>query len=159
MITVSRRSYIEESTPADIFNTLSDPTQIGSLLPRFQKVELLNYNREGRTARMVTHMGMGGIFGTIRCEGDLSWVEPSEIVFKVHSPVAVETRWTLTAGVNGTDLFATMSLDLAPMLGPMAAFVPVQAVSDILGGELESALKSIGEKSGGQKRRDRAIAA
>ncbi|EFO81082.1 cyclase/dehydrase [Oscillochloris trichoides DG-6] len=159
MITVSRRSYIEATSPEEVFAALADPTQIGTLMPRFEKVELLNYNEEARTARMVTHMAMGGIFGTIRCEGDLTWVEPSEIVFKVETPVPVETRWILTSETGGTDLFATMSLDLAPMLGPMVAFVPKQLVSDILAGELESALKTVSENSSRQRLQSRAIAA
>jgi len=159
MITVSRRSYIEDATPTDIFAALADPNQIGTLLPRFEKVELHNYNPLARTARMVTYMSMGGIFGTIRCEGDLTWVEPSEILFKVRTPLPVETHWRLTPAVNGTEIVATMSLDLAPMLGPVAAFVPVKMVSDILGGELDSALKTISENSTGKKLLDRAVAA
>lgn len=159
MITVSRRSYIEAATPHDVFAALADPTRIGELMPRFQKVELHNYNQEACTARMVTLMAMGGIFGTIRCEGDLTWTEPSEIVFKVRTPVPVETHWILTPAVNGTEIVATMSLDLSPMLGPMAAFVPVQMVSDILGSELEIALKMVSENSSGKALRERAIAA
>lgn len=159
MITVSRRSYIEAANPDDVFAALSDPNRIGTLMPRFQKVELHDYDPEACSARMVTHMSMGGIFGSIRCEGDLTWVEPSEIMFKVRTPVSVETRWTLTAALNGTELFATMSLDLVPLLGPMAAFVPPQMVSDILGAELESALKTISEKSTEMTLRVKTIAA
>ncbi len=159
MITVSRRNYIEAATPDDVFAALADPNRISQLLPRFQKVEIKNRDMEARTARLITHMSLGGIFGTIRCEGDLTWTEPSEILFKVRTPVPVETRWTLSSAVNGTDLQATMALDLDPMLGPMASFVPVQAVSDILAKELESALKSISERCSGKKLRERAVAA
>ncbi|NNJ09853.1 cyclase [Chloroflexales bacterium ZM16-3] len=159
MITVSRRSYIEAATPEEIFESLSDPERIGHLLPRVQKVELRDRDMDACKAHLVTHMALGGIFGTIRCEGDLTWVEPSEILFKVRTPVSVETRWTLTSAVNGTDLQATMSLDLDPMLGPMAAFVPVQAVSDMLAKELESALKAISAGNGAKKLRERAVAA
>jgi carbon monoxide dehydrogenase subunit G len=159
MITVTRRAYIESRSPEEVFASLSDPNRIGQLLPRVQKVEMLNPDMEACTARLVTHMSLGGIFGTIRCEGDLTWTEPSEIVFKVRTPVSVETRWTLNAAVNGTDLQATMALDLAPLLGPMAAFVPVQAVSDMLAKELESAIKAIRENSQPKGLRERAIAA
>jgi hypothetical protein len=114
---------------------------------------------ETRTARLVTHMSLGGMFGTIRCEGDLTWTEPGEILFKVRTPVPVETRWTLASAVNGTDLQASMALDLDPMLGPMAAFVPVQAVSDMLAKELESALTAIAKSSANQGLRERAVAA
>jgi carbon monoxide dehydrogenase subunit G len=159
MITVTRRAYIESSSPEEVFASLSDPSRIGQLLPRVEKVEMLNRNMETHTARLVTYMSLGGIFGTIRCEGDLTWTEPGEILFKVRTPVPVETRWTLSPAVNGTDLQATMSLDLAPMLGPMAAFVPVQAVSDMLAKELESALTSIQAGSANKGLRERAVAA
>ena len=104
-------------------------------------------------------MSLGGIFGTIRCEGDLTWTAPSDILFKVHKPVSLETRWTLSPAVNGTDLQATMSLDLEPMLGAMAAFVPKQIVSDMLAGELEAALNAIREDSANNVLREQAIAA
>lgn len=143
MINVTRRAHIADATPEAIFAALSDPQRIGQLLPRVQKVELLNRNEELRKARLVTHMSLGGIFGTIRSEGDLTWTDNREIVFKVRTPVAVETRWVLNPAVGGTELTATMSLDLAPMLGPMAAFVPTQQVADMLASELDAALKGL----------------
>ncbi|GAB4439113.1 MAG: SRPBCC family protein [Chloroflexi bacterium OHK40] len=159
MIKVTRRAHLEGATPAAIFAALSDPKSIGQLLPRVQKVELLNRDEVGRKARLVTHMSMGGIFGTIRCEGDLTWEDGREILFKVRTPLPVETRWTLVPGVNGTEIQATMGIDLAPMLGPMAAFVPVQTVSEMLGTELEGALKAIAVKLRDEAPRERAVAA
>lgn len=159
MIKVTRRAYLENSTPEAIFAALSDPKSIGKLLPRVQKVEMLNRDEANRKARLVTHMGMGGLFGTIRCEGDLTWVEPREILFKVRTPLPVETRWTLTQAVNGTEVQATMALDLAPMLGPMAAFVPTQQVADMLAAELDSALKAIAAQLRDSNLRERAVAA
>lgn len=159
MITVNRRAYLEDTTPEAIFATLSDPDGIAELLPRMQRVELLDRDDLQGTARLVTYMGLGGIFGTIRCEGDLTWIEPREILFKVRSPVALETRWTLSTAVNGTAIQAAMSLDLAPMLGPMAAFVPVQQVAEILGGELDVALKLIANKMRAAGLLERAAAA
>jgi Polyketide cyclase / dehydrase and lipid transport len=159
MIKVARRAYIEGATPEAIFAALSDPKSIGQLLPRVQKVEMLNRDEVNRKAKLVTHMGLGGLFGTIRCEGDLTWVEPREILFQVRTPVPVETRWLLTPGVNGTDIQATMALDLNPMLGPMAAFVPVQQVGDMLAAELESALKAVAAKMRETTLRERAVAA
>lgn len=159
MIKVTRRAYLENTTPEAIFAALSDPKSISKLLPRVQKVEMLNRDDVNRKARLVTHMGLGGLFGTIRCEGDLTWEEPREILFKVRTPVPVETRWTLTPGVNGTDVQATMALDLAPMLGPMAAFVPTQQVADMLAAELEGALKAVATQLKLDGSRERAVAA
>lgn len=159
MIKVTRRAYLEGSTPAEIFAALSDPSSIAQILPRVRRVEMLNRDESARRARLVTHMGLGGIFGTIRCEGDLTWEDGREILFKVRTPVPVETRWTLTQGVGGTELHATMTLDLAPMLGPMAAFVPVQQVSDMLAAELEAALTAIDSRMREAVLRERAVAA
>jgi hypothetical protein len=159
MIKVARRAYIEGTTPEAIFAALSDPTQIGQMLPRVQRAELLSRDDVARKAKLVTHMSLGGIFGTIRCEGDLSWEDNREILFQVRTPVPVETRWTLSQGVNGAEVRASMSLDLAPMMGPMAAFVPVQQVSDMLAAELETALKALARQVRDSGMKERAIAA
>lgn len=159
MIKVARRAYIEGTTPEAIFAALSDPKSIASILPRVQKVEMLSRDDVARKARLVTYMGLGGIFGTIRCEGDLTWEDGREIVFTVRTPVTVETRWTLATGVNGTEIKASMGLDLAPMLGPMAAFVPTQQVADMLASELESALRSIARAVSVAPMQERAVAA
>jgi hypothetical protein len=159
MINVTRRAYIEDATPEAIFAALSDPKSIGQLLPRVQKVELLNRDEEAGKARLVTHMGFGGIFGTVRCEGDLTWVEPREIMFQVRTPLPVETCWGLTPAVNGTDIQTSMALDLEPMLGPMAAFVPNAQVSEMLAAELEAALRAVAAKMREQGLRERAVAA
>jgi carbon monoxide dehydrogenase subunit G len=159
MIKVTRRAHIEGATPEAIFAALSDPKSIGQLLPRVQKVELLNRDDAANKARLVTHMGFGGIFGTVRCEGDLTWVEPREIVFQVRTPLPVETRWSLTAGVSGTNIQTSMALDLGPMLGPMAAFVPTQQVSEMLAAELETALEAVAAKMRELQPWERAVAA
>jgi ribosome-associated toxin RatA of RatAB toxin-antitoxin module len=159
MIKVARRAYIEGTTPEAIFAALSDPKSIAQLLPRVQKVEILSRDDVARKARLVTHMGLGGIFGTIRCEGDLSWEDNREILFTVRTPIPVETRWSLAPGVNGAEVRASMGLNLAPLLGPMAAFVPTQQVGDMLAAELESALKAIARQMRDVELQERAVAA
>ncbi len=159
MITVTRRTSIEGVTPEAIFAALSDPQRIGELLPRVQKVELLNRDEAARRATLVTYMGLGGIFGAVRCEGELTWAEPREICFQVRSPLPVETRWTLTADVNGTDLQASMGIDLEPMLGPFASFVPAQQVSEMLAAELEAALGAVAARMGERELLEQAVAA
>jgi hypothetical protein len=127
------------------------------LLPRVRKVEMLE--RHASTARLATHMSLGGIFGAIRCEGDLAWTEPREIIFVVRKPLTVETRWLLLPAVNGTELQATMALDLVPLLGPMAQFVPTAPVADMIAKELEAALHAIASRCAGATPLERAIAA
>ena len=144
MITVVRKSHINSVTPMDVFTTLSDPQSLSQLLPRVRKSEILEEHEN--TARLVTYMSMGGFFGTIRCEGDLHWIEPHEIVFQVRNPLPLETRWTLSESINGTDIHVTMALDLKPLLGPMAQFVPTQAVAEMIGAELDQTLKAIAKR-------------
>lgn len=143
MIKVGRRCHIEGVTPEQLFATLSDPALISQILPRVQKSELHDRDDIARRARLVTYMSMGGLFGTIRCEGDLTWQDNREIIFTVRTPLPVETRWVLNQGVNGTDLQLVMGIDLAPMLGMMASFVPEKTVADMLGSDLETALRSV----------------
>lgn len=159
MIRVTRRAHLEHATPEEIFAALADPQRLVSILPRMQKVELLSRDEARRRARLVTHMGLGGIFGTVRCEGELAWEEPRELLFQVRSPVSVETRWTLTPALDGTEIQATMALDLAPLLGPIAAFVPAQQVGEMLGAELDNALKAIARQLRDEGALQRAAAA
>lgn len=143
MIKVTRRTYLEGFTPTEIFEALSDPQNIAQILPRVQKVELTQRDDQARKARLITYMSMGGIFGTIRCDGDLTWEVDRSIDFRVRTPLPVETNWQLARGTNGTDLQVTMSLNLAPLLGPMVVFVPTQQVSDMVAAELEKTLAAI----------------
>lgn len=146
MIKVNRRAHIEQTTPEAIFAALSDSQSIADILPRVQKVEILSRDEANRKARLVTHMSLGGIFGTIRCEGDLTWEDDREIVFQVRTPLPVETRWSLSPAIGGTDVQTSMALNLVPMLGPMAAFVPTQQVADMLTAELDAALKGLAKR-------------
>ncbi len=159
MIKVTRRGTVEAATPEQIFAALNDPQGIAQMLPRVTKAELSDVDEAAGTAKLVTYMALGGIFGTIRCEGNLSWSEPNEIVFKVRTPMPLETRWTLTPALADTEVAATMFLDLTPLLGPMAAFVPVQQVAEMLSKELDMALKAVMAKCSGMNMRERAIAA
>lgn len=157
MIKVERRSFIENATPEEVFAALSEPAGLSNLLPRVRKVEMLS--RSDSDARLVTHMALGGIFGTIRCEGDLTWTEPNDIVFKVRKPLPVDTIWKLSPAVNGTELLATMALDLSPILGPMAQFVPSEPVAEMIGKELDAALAAITARCANPEPLERAVAA
>src|SRR5689334_7848045 len=125
MITVERTRHIE-AAPHVIFAALSDPGKLAGLLPRVQRVEFLE--RGADHARIATHMALGP-FGDLRTEGDLRWQTDREITFSARRPVGVESRWTLTPANGGTDVHAALALDLAPLMGPLAAFVPPDQVT------------------------------
>src|SRR4029079_899892 len=125
MIHVNRTRYID-ATPEAVFAALSDPNDLAGLMPRVRRVELLD--RQPDRARIATQMSIGP-FSNIRSEGDVRWQAGREVVFSSHAPVPVEARWILTPSGSGTDLLAAFSLDLAPLIGILAAFVPQQDIA------------------------------
>jgi hypothetical protein len=142
MITVNRTRHID-ATPEAIFAALSDPDKLSGLLPRVRRIELIE--RVADHARVATHMALGP-FGDIRSEGEVRWQTDREVVFSSRRPVLVESRWTLTPANGGTDLRAALSLDLAPLIGPLAAFVPPDQVTRMIAPDLDSALAEIASR-------------
>jgi hypothetical protein len=61
-------------------------------------------------------------------------------------PVPVEARWTLTPSGSGTDVQAALSLDLAPLIGMLAAFVPQKDVANMVGPDLDAALAEVARR-------------
>ncbi|NJK81035.1 MAG: SRPBCC family protein [Chloroflexaceae bacterium] len=141
MIKFTLKKHIAYTAPQEVFETLSEPEGLKALLPRMRKIEFKN--RTAHKADVVMHIAIGQMFGVIRCEGQLAWVEPESLTFKVQSPLPVETVWKLTPARNGTDVHITMSLDLVPLLGPMAAFVPTDIVIEMMTNEIKHAMREV----------------
>jgi carbon monoxide dehydrogenase subunit G len=131
------------ATPQAVFAALSDPSNLAGLMPRVRRVEMME--RQADRARIVTQMTIGP-FSDIRSEGDVRWQTDREVVFSSQRPVPVEARWTLTPSGSGTDVLAALSLDLAPLIGPFAAFVPQKEVANMVGPDLEAALAEIARR-------------
>jgi hypothetical protein len=89
------------------------------------------------------HIGIGGNFGVIPCEGTLSWKEPCEVTFDVHKPLPVRVHWAISPALNGTELDISMSLDLVPFLGKMEKFVPKNIVREMMEKEMRHAIKQV----------------
>jgi len=142
MISVNRHRHIA-ATPEAVFAALSDPGNLSGLMPRLRRVEMIE--RQADCARVSTQMALGP-FGDFRSEGDVRWEQGREVVFSAHRPVTVEARWTLTPANGGTDLHAALSLDLAPIIGPLAAFVPQKDVANMVGPDLDAALAEIARR-------------
>lgn len=141
MITINLRAVIESTSPQQVFHALSDPQGLKTLLPRMKKVE--HEKISATSSRLVMHIGIGSVFGTIPCEGVLRWSEPHEIVFTVHRPLPVETRWRLTQTGANTEMNVGLWLDLAPLLGPMVRYIPTNVVEDMIRKELKYAIQQI----------------
>jgi carbon monoxide dehydrogenase subunit G len=145
VVTVERNRRIAASVDR-VFATLSDPQTLAGLLPRVKRVEVLW--RGASSARVATHMAMGP-FATIRSEGDVHWQQDQEVVFKSHHPVSVESRWSFVPDGKGTDLRVKLTIDLAPMLGPLAAMVPADQVAGMIGPDLDHALTALARRVAG----------
>jgi carbon monoxide dehydrogenase subunit G len=137
--TAHRERHIR-ATPEAIFALLSDPANLAAAMPRISRVEVLSQTAD--RARVRTHMSLGPL-GSIASEGEVSWVAGRELVFRAGAPVAVESRWTLAPDQGGTRAVAEMSIDLTPMLGPLAAFIPPSSVTSMLEPDLDAALAAI----------------
>jgi hypothetical protein len=147
MITVDRSRHIN-ATPQAIFAALSDPDNLSKLLPRVRRIECIQRGTD--RARVATHMALG-LFGDIRSEGEVRWQTDREVVFSSRRPVPIESRWTLTPTDGGTDLRATLSLDLTPLIGPFAAFVPPDQVTRMIAPDLDTALAEIASRVESQR--------
>ena len=142
MIHVNRTRYIAAS-PDIVFAALADPNNLAGLMPRVHKVEMLD--RQPDRARIATQMSIGP-FSNIRSEGDVRWQAGREVVFCSRTPVRVESRWILTPSGSGTDLQAAFSLDLAPLMGILAALVPQQEVANMIAPDLDAALAEVARR-------------
>jgi hypothetical protein len=114
------------------------------LLPRVSRVEFLA--RGADHARIATYMDLAP-FGELRSEGDVRWHADRELVFTSRRPVPVEARWSLVPDGIGTHVTATLALDLAGLIGPLAALVPEEQVSSMIGPQLDAALAHVAHRA------------
>lgn len=138
-VSVSRARHIA-APPAVVFATLSDPAALAGMLPRVKRVELLE--RGESSARIATHMQITP-FNTVRAEGEVRWHGTREIIFSTRQPIGVETRLELRPTASGTNVYATLTLELGSVLGPLAAFVPADQVAGAAGPDLDATLVAI----------------
>jgi hypothetical protein len=139
LISVSRARHIA-APPEAVFAVLADPAALAGLMPHIKSVELLEQG--DAWARVATSLQLTP-FNTLRAEGVVRWQGMREIVFSTRQPVGVETRLELRPTATGTNLYATLTLDLAPMLGPLAAFIPYAQVAAVTAPDLEAMLNTI----------------
>jgi carbon monoxide dehydrogenase subunit G len=143
MIRINRTRHID-ATPEAVFAALSDPSNLAGLMPRVRQVDLMD--RQPDRARIATQMTIGP-FANIRSEGDVRWQAGREVVFSSRTPLPVEARWTLMPAGSGTDLQAMLSLDLAPLIGMLAALVPQKDVASMVGPDLDAALAEVARRA------------
>ncbi|MBC8164045.1 MAG: SRPBCC family protein [Roseiflexaceae bacterium] len=139
MIEVTCTRFVRGS-PAHIFEILADPTNLARMLPRVRRIDVLEQFDDH--ARIATHMAFGP-FGTVRNEGEARWRDGSEISFISRTPIFVETRWQIVPANAGATVNVILRLDLAPLIGPLAGFIPPRQVVEMVAPELEAALAAL----------------
>lgn len=147
-VSVSRARHVA-APPAVVFAALSDPAALAGVLPRVKRVELLE--RGESSARIATHMQLTP-FNTVRAEGEVRWNGTREIIFRTQEPMGVETRLELRPTASGTNVYATLTLDLSSVMGPLAAFVPADQVAGAAGPDLDATLVAIARAAEGAAR-------
>lgn len=141
MLRVERKMNIEGATPDEVFVVLSNPEILHGLMPRLRKASV--EESSDKQARLTLCLSINSMFGTICFAGSLIWNEPDEVIFRVKNPLNAEIRWIITPSENGSLVTVKASLDLKPLLGPMAHFVPQDIVRELMGKEFDHALRQI----------------
>ncbi len=150
MVRVERQKHIPSATPEEVFTILSDPDGLTRLLPRLRKAELSDQGNN--QARLILFIAIGSVFGTLRFEGNLQWNEPENITLSVRNPLPADIRWTLSQHDQGTEVKVAISVDLKPLLGPMVNFVPLNIVNEMIGKDLDHALREIANQIQNEKK-------
>jgi carbon monoxide dehydrogenase subunit G len=142
---VLERSRTFAASPEQVYAVLADPNGLERLLPRVSRVQMQSTGAQ--SANLTTWMRFP-VAGEVRTEGELHWEAPKEVVYRSKSTLPVMARWAITPLATGSQLTATLDLDLVPLLGPMAAFVPEHAVKDVMARELDKALDAVAAQVG-----------
>jgi carbon monoxide dehydrogenase subunit G len=137
---VIERSRVLDASPEQVYAALSDPQGLGRLLPRVSRLRIQPTGDS--TANLTTWM-LFPVIGEVQTEGELSWQANREVVYRSHSTLPVTARWTIQPHPRGALLTGELDLNLLPLLGPMAAFVPEKSVQDVMARELEKALDAL----------------
>lgn len=144
MITLKQESMIAHARPDQVFQSLADPNGLTNLLPRIEEV---HYTPTGENqAHIVMAVRIGAAFGTIRCEGTLTWEPNQTLTLTIHTPLPVRTHWTFQPDDTGTRMTIHFQLDLVPLLGPFAAYVPTESVRQLIRAELRHAIEHVAQK-------------
>lgn len=143
-VSVERGRKIDASN-SRLFALLSDPQALAGLLPRVKKVEVIQ--RGEASARVATHVAVSP-FTTVRSEGEVRWQQDQEVVFLSRQPVIVESRWSFSPSGQGTDVRVSLTVDLSPLLGPMAAMVRREHLEAMIAPDLDAALSALGRRFG-----------
>ena len=139
MFTVERKRSFDQ--PAERIRAIvADPDQLGRLMPRAERVEVLA--RSENRARVAVIVRLGKL-GTQRVEGEARLLEDG-VRFVAVQPIQIDVRWTILPRDEGTDVTVRLVAEAPPRLATMARFIPQRMIEERIGTELEGALAALG---------------
>lgn len=125
--------------PTQLIALLTNIDQLGQIVPRAERVEVLQRN-EAR-ARLAVTVRVPRL-GAQRVEGEARFLEDG-LRFIAVTPTQIDIRWTARPSATGSEIVLRLEADLAKFLGPLARFVPNQLVDRQVGEELEAAIDAL----------------
>ncbi len=130
--------------PERVFAILSSPANLAELLPRVRRVEMLE--RSATRAHIVAHLALTPFY-TIRADGEVRWVTNREICFSAIEPAQVEACYQLEPDGDGTQVRATLRLDLSSMLGALGALVPDESIVALATPDIDATLAALARRA------------
>lgn len=138
MFEVERRKQI--AAPVDTVKAaLADVENLHRFIPQAERVEVRGLTAE--RAR-VTVFFRAGHLGVQRVEGEAR-ILPNGIRFVAVQPVQIDSRWTVEARGELSEVVAQLKLELGGSLGALSRFMPRRLVEGKIGEELDEALATL----------------
>lgn len=138
MFTVERKRSFDQ-TAERIRAIVADPDQLGRLMPRAERVEVLARSENRARVAVVVRLGK---LGTQRVEGEARLLDDG-VRFVAVQPIQIDVRWTISARAEGTEVSVRLAAEVPPKLAPMARFIPQRMIEERIGVELEGALAAL----------------
>ncbi len=138
MFIVERKRSIDQ--PAERIKAIvADPAQLSRLMPRAERVEVLDRSENRARVAVVVRLGK---LGAQRVEGEARLLDDG-VRFVAVQPLQIDVRWTIVPRDQTTDVVVRLAAEAPAKLAAMARFIPQRMIEERIGVELESALTAL----------------
>lgn len=138
MINVERKRTF--AVPAErIRAVLSDVDQLGRLIPRADRVEVLARNEQRARIMLLFRLGK---LPLQRIEGEARLLEDG-VRFVAVQPFQIDARYQVLARGESCEVVARLGTEIPKALASFARFIPQRRIEERIGVELENALDAL----------------
>ncbi len=123
-----------------VYRMLANPECIARAWPGIRRIDSVSHHATHAVVRLV--IALAG-FPAVPSEGVVSWDGGSEIRFSATHPIDITTRFSLIPDGDRTQLTMAMTIDVAPLMGPLSAFIPHERLAGVIGPELDTTLAQV----------------